>query len=252
MRATRYRSEAYAARSTPGRRALSLALAAGLGLLVILALLRLGGVVRTLPGDGRALATFDVAREAAPRTASRRARAARRPASVARERVTQPPERSREEAPPRLEDLQLPGVLILSRNDYRASDIGRIRRADDGAAGDLAGQQDGPTDASVGQGPGGEPMYAAEWYREPTRAELAPYLADTRARPGWGMVVCRTAPRFRVEDCRELGESAGSGIARMLRLASWQFLVRPPRTGGRPMIGTWVRIHFDLRVETAP
>lgn len=63
---------------------------------------------------------------------------------------------------------------------------------------------------------------------------------------GWGMVACKTIPGNRVENCRSIGESPGSGLSRMLRLASWQFRVRPPRIGGKPIIGAWVRIKFDL------
>lgn len=43
-----------------------------------------------------------------------------------------------------------------------------------------------------------------------------------------------------------MGETPGSGISRGLRRAAWQFLVRPPLRNGKPMMGVWVRIRFDL------
>lgn len=99
----------------------------------------------------------------------------------------------------------------------------------------------------VGTAPNGEPMYAAAWYREPTDGELAGYLS-TASGPAWGLIACRTAPDFRVEDCVGLEEyPAGSQMNRAILAAAWQFRVRPPRLGGRVMVGSWVRIRIDYR-----
>lgn len=100
----------------------------------------------------------------------------------------------------------------------------------------------------VGTAPNGEPLYAAEWYREPDDNMLRAYLSGARG-PGWGLIACRTAPDFRVEDCVALAESPeGSGISRAVLAAAWEFRVRPPRRGGRPLVGSWVRIRisYDL------
>ena len=97
----------------------------------------------------------------------------------------------------------------------------------------------------VGRGPNGQVLYAAEWARLPTDAELGGYM-PRNAPEGWGLIACRTAPQNRVEDCIELGQSpAGSRLASALRQAAWQFRVRPPRNNGRPLIGEWVRIRID-------
>jgi hypothetical protein len=69
--------------------------------------------------------------------------------------------------------------------------------------------------AETGGGPNGETLYAAEWVREPTKAELSPFM-PARQESGWGIIACRTVGRNRVEDCREMGETPGSGIARGL------------------------------------
>jgi protein TonB len=107
------------------------------------------------------------------------------------------------------------------------------------------GASAGAGDAVVGTAPGGQPLYGAQWHRRPSTAELSTYL-PARMQNGWGMVACRTAPDYRVEDCKEIGQSPpGSGLSRAVRLASWQFRVRPPRVGGKSLVGEWVRIRIE-------
>jgi len=97
----------------------------------------------------------------------------------------------------------------------------------------------------VGTASNGQPLYAARWYREPTRGELAGYLS-TASGPGSALIACRTVPDFYVEDCELLGETPrGSQIGRAVLAAAWQFRVRPARIGGRSQVGSWVRIRID-------
>ncbi|WP_255211361.1 hypothetical protein [Sphingopyxis granuli] len=97
----------------------------------------------------------------------------------------------------------------------------------------------------VGTAPNGEPLYAAAWYREPSDNELRGYLS-TASGPGWGLIACRTALDYRVEDCVGLDEyPSGSQINRAVLAAAWQFRVRPPRRGGQLLVGAWVRIRID-------
>jgi protein TonB len=101
--------------------------------------------------------------------------------------------------------------------------------------------------ARVGTAPHGEPLYAAEWYREPDDRMMRAYLSSAHG-PGWGLIACRTAPDFRGEDCVGLGEyPEGSQIQRSALAAAWEFRVRPPRRGGQVLVGSWVRIRIDYR-----
>lgn len=101
----------------------------------------------------------------------------------------------------------------------------------------------------VGTAPNGEPLYAAAWYREPRDDELRGYLS-TASGPGWGLIACRTAPDYRVEDCVGLDEyPTGSQINRAVLAAAWAFRVRPPRVGGQSLVGSWVRIRIDYGVQ---
>lgn len=101
----------------------------------------------------------------------------------------------------------------------------------------------------VGTAPNGEPLYAAAWHREPRPGDLRDYLSTARG-PGWGLIACRTAPNYRVEDCVALDEyPEGSQITRAILAAAWEFQVRPPRRGGQLLVGSWVRIRIDYNIE---
>lgn len=111
-----------------------------------------------------------------------------------------------------------------------------------------SGPQGQPDSQQVGTAPNGEPLFAARWYREPTRQELSGYLSTATA-PSAALIACRTVPDFRVEDCQLISESpAGSDIGRAVLAATWQFRVRPARVGGRTQVGSWVRIRIDYTV----
>ena len=136
--------------------------------------------------------------------------------------------------PPPPADKSAPWIEMSSA-DMAAGNIGNLP---------TTGRSDGDSE-EVGRGPHGEILYAAEWARHPTDAELAGYL-PRNAPDGWGLIACRTIPDNRVDDCVELGQSPpGSHLASAVRQAAWQFRVRPPRKGGRPMVGEWVRILID-------
>jgi len=124
----------------------------------------------------------------------------------------------------------------MSKDEMASADISNLAKTGSGSAGDSA---------VVGTGPHGETLYAAEWAREPTDAELGGYLPHN-APDGFGLIACRTVPGDRVEDCIELDqEPHGSHLASAVRQAAWQFRVRPPRRNGVPLVGSWVEIRID-------
>lgn len=101
----------------------------------------------------------------------------------------------------------------------------------------------------IGTAPGGQPLYAAAWYREPDDSDLAGYLS-TADGPGYALIACRTVADWRVEDCVALDEyPSGSNIARSVLAAAWHFRVRPPRLGGVYKVGEWVRIRIDYGIR---
>lgn len=143
--------------------------------------------------------------------------------------------------------------LDLSRKtaDPVASfDLGKLPKSAGGGGSPGSGQASAAA-YGPGEGPGGAKLYNAEWYREPSDAEIGGYMPRGNIQPEWAMIACRTIERYHVENCQELGESPrGSGLARAMRQAAWQFLVRPPRIDGKPVIGAWVRIRFDFKARS--
>jgi protein TonB len=138
------------------------------------------------------------------------------------------------EAPPPAPSKSTPWVE-MSKDELAASDIANLPKSNSGSAGDSE---------VVGHGPHGETLYAAEWARRPTDAELGGYLPAS-APDGYGLIACKTIPGDRVEDCVELDQTPGSRLASAVRQAAWQFRIRPPRKNGVPLIGCWVSIRID-------
>ena len=99
----------------------------------------------------------------------------------------------------------------------------------------------------VGTAPDGTPLYRAEWYLHQPGKEFDGYLSA--ASPGWGLIACRTIPNFYVTDCVPVGETPGSMLNRSMLAGSGVFRVRPPRLGGRSLVGAWVRIRIDYTIR---
>ncbi|MEE4452571.1 hypothetical protein [Novosphingobium resinovorum] len=139
--------------------------------------------------------------------------------------------------------------LKVSRSDMAAADIGAMKQSGSGSpkGGGGGGSTYGP-----GEGPGGATLYNADWYKEPSDAQLGGYVPANAPSNGWGMVACQTIEHYRVENCQILGESPrGSGFGRAVLNAAWQFQVIPPRINGKPQVGEWVRIRIQYGVRAS-
>jgi protein TonB len=218
------------------RRASGLALALGINLLLLLALLTLGRFEQVVQKESSAL-VVDLLPESHSAASQQRSKAVERPRPKTRPVPKPPPI-----ILPLKPTIQPPDkpleIMPMTKDEMAAADVRNLPKA--GAGADTAGDSE-----VVGTGPHGETLYAAEWAREPTDAELSGYLPHN-LHDGWGLIACRTVAGNRVEDCVELGqEPAGSHLASAVRQAAWQFRVRPPRKNGRPMVGEWVRIRID-------
>jgi protein TonB len=137
----------------------------------------------------------------------------------------------------------LAGVLPI---ELGAKDISKLKSSAPPEKSDEPDQQDSKLAYGPGLAPGGQSYYMGDWYRLPTVAEMAPYLPKRRPAKGWGLILCKTAARYHVDDCRMVAEyPAGSGLGRAALDMSWQFLIRPPRLGGKTLVGTWVGVRVD-------
>lgn len=213
------------------RRASGLAFALGINLLLLLVLMTLG----IIPAPERKPSSATVVDMIPEQHARQQQAASARPRSTPLAKpppiilpvkpTIQPPPAQPKSAP----------WIEMSHDQMAAADVANLPQA---------GPSEGDSE-EVGKGPHGEVLYAAEWARRPTDAELGGYLP--RDFPdGFGLVACRTIPGNRVDDCVELDQwPHGSHLAAAVRQAAWQFRVRPPRKNGRAMIGEWVRIRID-------
>lgn len=227
------------------RRAAAVALTVLVHLLILLLLLRLAPRDFVPSGDQGSLATFNVGPPAAAEREQRKAAPRPKQAAQARPPAALPPPRPVPQATPVPQAKpDASGVIWLDREAFANSDITGKGKADGDAEGEDTADSAAPY--GPGQGPGGQRLYRAEWVREPTSAELRTFL-PAAPKDSWGMIACQTIPDNRVDNCRTLGESPlGSRIATGMRRAAWQFLVRPPRVGGKPQIGVWVSIRIDF------
>jgi periplasmic protein TonB len=232
--------------------------AAGIGLAVLLELgllallLTLGQSLSPPRSAGESLTTVDFAPDAP------RPEPARVPEQPARPSALPPVERSLPDvAPPVPEpvptDAPQPTPAIRLPSAPPATPVAGKARAvirDDmgGPIGPAYTPSPGDSERIAGSGPNGEPLYRARWYREPTDQELRGYLS-TAGGPGWALINCRTVPDFRVQDCVLVDQYPDNGqMGRAVLAAAWQFRVRPPQVGGRPLVGEWVRIRISLEM----
>lgn len=237
-------ASAYLDPVSPRRRATAIGLTIAIHVLLGLALINLAPWIPVAPSQSGALSTFTVApaQENAPRQRQRIERQRK-----AADRPPEPPRTPPVEPPPPLPS----GIIWMNRESYAATDVRRLpnkARAENAqsAVGAPSAGAVGDTSDAIGTGPDGQPLYAARWEREPTNAELRTYLPPAET-GSWGIIACKTAPRNTVEDCRTLDENPrGSGLATGIRRAAWQFRVIPPKRGGEPMIGAWVRIRIEF------
>lgn len=229
------------------RRVAGLALAVGIEAALFLVLLTLGETVAGDRDGAEALTTVTFAPDADPAKEPPRPDEAARPKALPRAAPA-----IRPSVEPPLTPAPPPALIPMSKNQVAAADTSRIKavvRDDAGPVGPPDRGYPGDSQRLAGSGPNGEPLYAARWYREPYDEELRGYLS-TATSPGWALINCKTVSEFRVEDCVLVDEYPNAaGIGRAVMAAAWQFKVRPPQVGGRPLVGEWVRIRIDYEIR---
>lgn len=242
-------------------RALAIGLAVALEVLLLLLLLTLGIVGddrEERPPEFARFEASDITNEPAaePEQTAAAAEPDKAPEFARAEPDRQIPQLSPPQAAPTAPvptpTKQPPALLSLDPKQMAAANIGKPTAKPKAQIGPAYGPPDtgtpGDSQRVSGTSPTGEPLYAAQWYREPTDAELAGYLSTANG-PGYALISCKTVANFRVEQCvLETEFPRGSQIGRSVLAAAWQFRVRPPRIGGRAQIGSWVRIKIDYTI----
>ena len=236
-----------------GRRALAISLAVLISALLLLMLLTFGSVGKPDSEAERvsmvSLEASEIADEAPEPSAAKAEPSEKRPEPKPQTHETPPTKPSEPQPLPAVQPVPTPPIPApVAQQPSPAIARPVLRPPGGGTYGppDTGGSSSSFRDSErVGTAPNGEPLYAATWYRQPSDDELRGYLS-TASGPGWGLIACRTAPDYRVEDCVGLDEyPTGSQINRAVLAAAWQFKVRPPRLGGKLLVGSWVRIRID-------
>jgi hypothetical protein len=103
-------------------------------------------------------------------------------------------------------------------------------------------------------GSGGTIIYRAEWQKLNSPAELNRNMPrNIPSGIGWGEIVCRASPKFRVTDCKFWGESPkGSGYGQAVLSIADVFRVKAPIVDGKPQLGAWVLIHIGYYNSRPP
>lgn len=233
---SRYSASAH--RASVRGRMVAVGLTVAIHALLLLMLLTLGPEVLRLKQDERNPVSFQLE---PPKEKAKRAPAA---AKAQVQSKAPPPPKTATVTPPKDPPTPELPFLKLTKEEFASADIAS-KPSQRTATGAGAGKQ-GAAVYGPGEGPGGVQLFDADWYRKPTNAELAFYIPKDAPRTGYGLIACQTIENFRVDNCRQIGEGPpGSGFARAVRQAAWQFQVVPPRIDGRPVLGAWVRIRID-------
>ena len=130
----------------------------------------------------------------------------------------------------------------MSHADLANSDISKYHSAAPGGNGNENGGGGGK---GGDNGPGESTFYNVDWYRKPPQNVFENYMRPGQNPGRRAEIECRMIENYHVDDCHEYSEEPrGSGMARVMREAAWQFLVRPPRLNGKTLLGTRVHITY--------
>ena len=234
------------AQTVRGRRAIGISVALAIEAVLLLMLLAMGIRDRPEPVPMAEVSTFDVSE--APPDSPPEAQPENLPSALEPEQRPRIVPRPQPSAAPEPAPAPLPPAAVIPRPAPAAPARDSAPPANARVYGPPAPANRPRDSARVGTAPGGQPLYAAAWYRPPRDDEMRGYLST--ADPGYAQIACRTVPDFRVEDCvLEAEYPPGSQMGRAVLGMAWQVRVRPPMLGGRYQVGEWVRIRITYPVQ---